>query len=202
MISHHCVSFFMIFYDFSSLLVDQFHDFLSFSMIFPLFIIILHSPPLSPSSDCYNHPPFQEINKGMNCHTCPHQTCKHSLNHHRVANCEECQVGDLVIDPVSAPNWKIACNHCQCVLKFQPDVIFKMKVVSGSSLLPSSQFSDHSSNPPPDDLPDLEDLSLKQAQPHQRDQHQKNQPESSNSFCDSCGANQIHLVFVKDKSPL
>eukprot|EP00126_Sphaerothecum_destruens_P009187 Sdes_comp20457_c0_seq4m14676 len=156
--------------------------------------------PLCPY--CYNHPPFQEINKGMNCHTCPHQTCKHSLNHHRVANCEECQVGDLVIDPVSAPNWKIACNHCQCVLKFQPDVIFKMKVVSGSSLLPSSQFSDHSSNPPPDDLPDLEDLSLKQAQPHQRDQHQKNQPESSNSFCDSCGANQIHLVFVKDKSPL
>jgi DNA topoisomerase-3 len=73
------------------------------------------SYPLCPY--CYNNPPFAGSKKGEGCNQCPHPTCQHSIVAHGVCPCLECEVGVLVIDPNSAPNWKIACNRCNVVIK-------------------------------------------------------------------------------------
>ncbi|XP_050236391.1 DNA topoisomerase 3-beta isoform X2 [Mercurialis annua] len=86
--------------------------------------------PLCPY--CYNSPPFEGIDTlfgatktgnfgklgkgaGMPCFLCPHPTCKHSLISQGVCACPECS-GTLVLDPVSAPKWRLYCNMCNCLV--------------------------------------------------------------------------------------
>ncbi|EXB54788.1 DNA topoisomerase 3-beta-1 [Morus notabilis] len=86
--------------------------------------------PLCPY--CYNTPPFEGIdtlfggaktgslNKlgegvGMPCSLCPHPTCQHSMITQGVCACPECS-GTLVLDPVSAPKWRLNCNTCNCLV--------------------------------------------------------------------------------------
>ncbi|XP_026400715.1 DNA topoisomerase 3-beta-like [Papaver somniferum] len=90
--------------------------------------------PLCPY--CYNNPPFEGIETlfgaqkqgsagklgkgaGMPCFLCPHPTCKHSLIAQGVCACPEC-TGTLVLDPVSAPKWRLYCNMCNCLV-FLPE---------------------------------------------------------------------------------
>lgn len=65
---------------------------------------------------CYNHPPFPEMRKGMGCNQCTHPTCAHSEVSLGIADCTECDNGSLVLDPTSAPKWKLACNRCNLVI--------------------------------------------------------------------------------------
>ncbi|CAK9156514.1 unnamed protein product [Ilex paraguariensis] len=86
--------------------------------------------PLCPY--CYNSPPFEGIDTlfgatksggsgklgkgaGMPCILCPHPTCQHSLIAQGVCACPECD-GTLVLDPVSAPKWRLYCNMCNCLV--------------------------------------------------------------------------------------
>ncbi|XP_055813969.1 DNA topoisomerase 3-beta isoform X1 [Solanum dulcamara] len=86
--------------------------------------------PLCPY--CYNCPPFEGINTffgapktgdssklgkgvGMPCFLCPHTTCPHSVIAQGVCACPECS-GTLVLDPVSAPKWRLYCNMCNCLV--------------------------------------------------------------------------------------
>eukprot|EP00268_Persea_americana_P029534 TRINITY_DN28587_c0_g1_i3.p1 TRINITY_DN28587_c0_g1~~TRINITY_DN28587_c0_g1_i3.p1 ORF type:complete len:410 (-),score=46.73 TRINITY_DN28587_c0_g1_i3:210-1439(-) len=81
---------------------------------------------------CYNSPPFEGIDTlfgalkmgssgklgkgaGMPCFLCPHPTCRHSLIAQGVCACPECS-GTLVLDPVSAPKWRLYCNMCNCLV--------------------------------------------------------------------------------------
>lgn len=82
---------------------------------------------------CYNCPPFEGIDTlfgasttgisgkgaGMPCFLCPHPTCKHSMIAQGVCACPECS-GTLVLDPVSAPKWRLHCNMCNCLV-FLPE---------------------------------------------------------------------------------
>lgn len=52
---------------------------------------------------------------GMPCFLCPHPTCRHSLIALGVCACPECN-GTLVLDPVSAPKWRLFCNMCNCLV--------------------------------------------------------------------------------------
>ncbi|KAL0366648.1 UNVERIFIED_CONTAM: DNA topoisomerase 3-beta [Sesamum radiatum] len=81
---------------------------------------------------CYNNPPFEGIDNlfgaskssgsvklgkgaGMPCFLCPHPTCQHSMISQGVCACPECD-GTLVLDPVSAPRWRLYCNMCNCLV--------------------------------------------------------------------------------------
>ncbi|XP_057429200.1 DNA topoisomerase 3-beta isoform X2 [Lotus japonicus] len=86
--------------------------------------------PLCPY--CYSNPPFEGIEAlintaktstsgkigkgaGMPCILCPHPTCPNSLVSQGVCACPECS-GTLVLDPVSAPKWRLCCNMCNCLV--------------------------------------------------------------------------------------
>jgi DNA topoisomerase-3 len=77
------------------------------------------SYPVCPM--CYNDPPF-EGKKVMNCHECPHATCKHSMASLGVCSCtqEGCR-GTLCLDPESKPKWKLDCNTCNFQLRLFRD---------------------------------------------------------------------------------
>ncbi|GFP80697.1 DNA topoisomerase 3-beta [Phtheirospermum japonicum] len=81
---------------------------------------------------CYNSPPFEGIDNlfgastmagavksskgaGMPCFLCPHPTCQHSMISQGVCACPECN-GTLVLDPISAPRWRLYCNMCNCLV--------------------------------------------------------------------------------------
>jgi DNA topoisomerase-3 len=102
---------------------------------FELLIFAMAGPegksfPLCPL--CYNSPPFEGIDAlfgasktgssgmlgkgaGMPCFLCPHPTCRHSLIAQGVCACPECN-GTLVLDPISAPKWRLYCNMCNCLV--------------------------------------------------------------------------------------
>ncbi|ONM56133.1 DNA topoisomerase 3-alpha [Zea mays] len=101
-------------------------ELLLFSMVGP----DAKSFPLCPF--CYNCPPFEGIDKlfgalklddtgkvgkgaGMPCFLCPHPTCKQSMITQGVCACPECS-GTLILDPVSAPKWRLYCNMCNCIV--------------------------------------------------------------------------------------
>ncbi|KAG8292170.1 DNA topoisomerase 3-beta-1 [Homalodisca vitripennis] len=75
--------------------------------------------PLCPY--CYNHPPFREMKKGSGCNSCTHPTCPHSLNSNGLSSCVECEGGVLVLDPASAPRWKLGCNRCDVIIHLFDD---------------------------------------------------------------------------------
>ncbi|XP_022705600.1 DNA topoisomerase 3-beta-1-like isoform X2 [Varroa jacobsoni] len=65
---------------------------------------------------CYNHPPFRDTKKNSGCNACTHPTCPHSMMSNGICGCPECAAGVLVLDPASAPKWKIACNRCEVLV--------------------------------------------------------------------------------------
>ena len=75
---------------------------------FILFLLFSQSYPVCPY--CFSHPPFTEMRKGQGCNSCTHPTCAHSLTMLGVAQCIECDDGVMVLDPSSAPKWRLACN--------------------------------------------------------------------------------------------
>lgn len=77
------------------------------------------STPLCPY--CYNHPPFEDMRRGMCCNQCTHPTCKHSVTSLAVTSCIDCDSGSLIFDPSSGPKWKMACNKCKVIIHFFKD---------------------------------------------------------------------------------
>lgn len=91
--------------------------------------------PLCPF--CYNHPPFEDAvitgdksNGGMPCTTCSHPTCQHSPARKGISSCPACEGGTLVLDPLSAPTWRIDCSLCN-FLMYLPKGLHKAKVLHG-----------------------------------------------------------------------
>ena len=81
---------------------------------------------------CYNDPPFG--NDKMNCHECPHATCKHSMASLGVCSCtqESCK-GTLCLDPDSKPKWRLDCNTCNFQVKlFKNDFALVHKLAVSS----------------------------------------------------------------------
>ncbi|KAA8579166.1 hypothetical protein FQN60_007299 [Etheostoma spectabile] len=74
------------------------------------------SYPLCPY--CFSNPPFRDMKKGMGCNECTHPSCQHSLNSLGIGQCVECDSGVLVLDPISGPKWRMACNKCNVVVHF------------------------------------------------------------------------------------
>lgn len=87
----------------------------------------------------YNYPPFEDAVRtgdkasgGMPCTTCTHPTCRHSPARNGVGPCPACPPdsgGTLVLDPVSAPNWRVDCNLCN-FLMYLPKSLHKAAVSS------------------------------------------------------------------------
>ncbi|GAV58963.1 Topoisom_bac domain-containing protein, partial [Cephalotus follicularis] len=102
---------------------------------FELLIFSMHGPEgksFSLCPYCYNNHPIEGIDTfgsasktgsslklgkgaGMPCFLCLHPTCRHSLIAQGVCACPECS-GTLVLDPVSAPKWRLYCNKCECLV--------------------------------------------------------------------------------------
>uniref|UniRef100_A0A023F3Y2 DNA topoisomerase n=1 Tax=Triatoma infestans TaxID=30076 RepID=A0A023F3Y2_TRIIF len=74
--------------------------------------------PLCPY--CYNHPPFRDMKKGYACNSCTHPNCPQSFNTNGISTCNECD-GVLVLDPASAPKWKMGCNRCDVIIHLFED---------------------------------------------------------------------------------
>ncbi|KAK9804028.1 hypothetical protein WJX73_004084 [Symbiochloris irregularis] len=84
--------------------------------------------PLCPF--CFNHPlegahlwgAGAGSKGGMPCTMCPHLGCKHSFLRQGVTPCPECDAGTLVLDPVSAPKWRLDCNRCNFLIYLPLDL--------------------------------------------------------------------------------
>lgn len=64
----------------------------------------------------------------MGCNECTHPTCKHSATFNEMGACPSignngtpCG-GSLILDVNSKPNWKLACNRCNTLLRFHADI--------------------------------------------------------------------------------
>lgn len=83
---------------------------------------------------CYNHPPLENWSstdrKGMSCSFCTIPTCENSMVRTAVMGCneEKCD-GTVLLDPVSAPKWKMACNKCNYCI-FLPEGAKKISLSS------------------------------------------------------------------------
>ena len=65
----------------------------------------------------------------MPCTLCPHPKCKHSMIRQGVSSCPECDNGTLVLDPVSAPKWRVDCNRCSFLI-YLPAELHNAKLAS------------------------------------------------------------------------
>jgi DNA topoisomerase-3 len=67
----------------------------------------------------------------MPCTTCLHPTCQHSPAQQAMAACPNCATaglsGALVLDPVSAPKWRIDCSRCNFLI-YLPKELHSAKV--------------------------------------------------------------------------
>ena len=65
----------------------------------------------------------------MGCNSCTHPSCKHSSTLNAMCECpgyaadtgNQCS-GQLVLDVTSKPNWKLACNKCNTLLRFHANI--------------------------------------------------------------------------------
>lgn len=64
---------------------------------------------------------------GMPCTMCPHVGCKHSFLRQGVTPCPDCDPGTLILDPLSAPKWRLDCNLCSFLI-YLPDNLHSVKV--------------------------------------------------------------------------
>lgn len=69
---------------------------------------------------CYNNPPFRDMRKLSGCNSCTHPTCPYSQQTNGVSSCSMCENGVFVLDPGSAPKWKLCCNRYlkKCLLLY------------------------------------------------------------------------------------
>lgn len=68
----------------------------------------------------------------MGCNECLHPTCKHGVIVNGICECPNTIVttndksikcnGTLVLDVNSKPNWKLACNQCNVILRFHANI--------------------------------------------------------------------------------
>ena len=58
----------------------------------------------------------------MTCTTCPHLGCPRSYLQQGVMPCPECEAGTVVLDPVSAPRWRLDCNLCSFLIYLPPSL--------------------------------------------------------------------------------
>lgn len=68
---------------------------------------------------CFNNPPFEGMRKESGCNQCSHPACPYSFMTQGVVQCPRaCWQGKgvLVLDPQSAPKWRLACNKCPAVV--------------------------------------------------------------------------------------
>lgn len=61
------------------------------------------------------------MRKGGGCNNCSHPTCSYGLYSNGVSSCVECDYGILVLDPSSAPKWKLGCNRCDVIIHLFED---------------------------------------------------------------------------------
>lgn len=60
---------------------------------------------------------LRDMKKGLSgCNSCTHPTCPHGMNSNGLSSCLECDFGILVLDPSTAPKWKLGCNHCDVII--------------------------------------------------------------------------------------
>lgn len=64
---------------------------------------------------------------GMSCTLCPHVGCQHSYLRQGVTPCPECDKGTVVLDPVSAPRWRLDCSLCNFLI-YLPSNLHAAKV--------------------------------------------------------------------------
>ncbi|KAI9314572.1 DNA topoisomerase [Dichotomocladium elegans] len=107
---------------------------------------------------CYNHPPFENIKKGMGCNHCLHPTCAHSMVRNAICPCPESEraenpcPGRLVLDATSAPRWKLSCNECNIVSTFV-DTIKHVAIVANElcdcgTVILKAEFRENQSKAP------------------------------------------------------
>ena len=86
------------------------------------------SPDMSKrASDAVKTAPAPAVNMG--CNQCLHPTCKNSAVVNQLCGCpgvsadtgKPCD-GMLVLDVNSKPNWKLACNKCNTLLRFKAEI--------------------------------------------------------------------------------
>ncbi len=76
----------------------------------------------------------------MPCTMCPHVGCQHSFLRQGVTPCPECEAGTLVLDPLSAPAWRLDCNKCSFLI-YLPDKLHSARVDQGKLCEVSLQLS-------------------------------------------------------------
>ncbi|XP_026275086.1 DNA topoisomerase 3-beta-1 [Frankliniella occidentalis] len=65
---------------------------------------------------CFNNAPFRDMKKGNGCNQCTHPSCPQGMYSLGVSSCVECESGIMVLDPSSAPKWKLGCNKCDVII--------------------------------------------------------------------------------------
>ena len=65
-----------------------------------------------------------------------------------VSSCPECDTGTLVLDPVSAPKWRLDCNRCSFLI-YLPNELHNAKLSKehcevGCRLMPCSSLQGNS----------------------------------------------------------
>lgn len=64
----------------------------------------------------------------MGCNSCIHPSCMHSATFNGMCDCPSSSEngivcnGMLVLDVNSKPNWKLACNRCNTLLRFHAEI--------------------------------------------------------------------------------
>ena len=63
---------------------------------------------------CYNNPPFEDMDKLSACFKCTNDDCKFSLSRNTIGQCLACRFnGYVVLDQGSGPpTWKFSCTKC------------------------------------------------------------------------------------------
>eukprot|EP01094_Clydonella_sp_ATCC50884_P016000 TRINITY_DN2668_c0_g3_i1.p1 TRINITY_DN2668_c0_g3~~TRINITY_DN2668_c0_g3_i1.p1 ORF type:complete len:846 (+),score=211.68 TRINITY_DN2668_c0_g3_i1:225-2762(+) len=87
------------------------------------------SYPVCPH--CFNYPALEGMATGKGCNECTHPTCEHSLARNGVGECQECEDGVLVINPISAPKWHMDCNKCNFMV-YLPEGAHKIRCSKNS----------------------------------------------------------------------
>lgn len=105
--------------------------------------------------NCYNEPPFEEMEKGAPCIKCLEPSCQYSQVRNTLCMCLVCKRGLVVLDQSSgSSSWRIACSQCAFTMTFFHDCtkvtvekeascdkcqnkLIKLKYSSGKSRLPN-----------------------------------------------------------------
>ena len=73
--------------------------------------------------NCYNNPPFPDMEDNCGCNKCTHSSCQYSMVNRGIVPCQDCEDGMVCLDPVSqTKTWRATCNSCSFVLGFPKTV--------------------------------------------------------------------------------